>query len=106
MLRRPPRSTHRYTLYPYTTLFRSQQIRLETFFADVAAALAYLRSGEGAHRSTFTVGFCMGGTLSFLSGTQDFGFAGVIGFYAGVTRDFGGRGTLLEQAHKIRYPVL
>ena len=83
-----------------------QQIRLETFFADVAAALAYLRSGEGAHRSTFTVGFCMGGTLSFLSGTQDFGFAGVIGFYAGVTRDFGGRGTLLEQAHKIRYPVL
>src|SRR5438132_234155 len=61
---------------------------------------------EGAHRSTFTVGFCMGGTLSFLSGTQDFGFAGVIGFYAGVTRDFGGRGTLLEQAHKIRYPVL
>ncbi len=78
----------------------------ETFFADVAAALAYLRSGEGAHRSSFTVGFCMGGTLSFLSGTQDFGFAGVIGFYAGVTRDFGGRGTLLEQAHKIRYPVL
>src|SRR5213078_4816294 len=51
-----------------------QQIRLETFFADVVAALAYLRSGEGAHRSTFTVGFCMGGTLSFLSGTQDFGF--------------------------------
>jgi carboxymethylenebutenolidase len=83
-----------------------QQIRLETFFADVAAALAYLRSGEEAHRSTFTVGFCMGGTLSFLSGTQDFGWAGVIGFYAGMTRDFGGRGTLLEQAHKIRYPAL
>src|SRR5437763_16790852 len=83
-----------------------QQIKLETFFADVAAALAYLHSGEGAHRSTFTVGFCMGGTLSFISGTQDFGWAGVIGFYAGMTRDFGGRGTLLEQAHKIRYPVL
>jgi carboxymethylenebutenolidase len=84
----------------------AQQIRLETFFADVAAALAYLRSGEEARRSTFTVGFCMGGTLSFLSGTQDFGCAGVIGFYAGMTRDFGGRGTLLEQAHKIRYPAL
>src|SRR6186713_3569165 len=23
MIRRPPRSTHRYTLFPYTTLFRS-----------------------------------------------------------------------------------
>src|SRR5213080_5248085 len=25
MIRRPPRSTHRYTLFPYTTLFRSCQ---------------------------------------------------------------------------------
>src|SRR6186713_546858 len=25
MIRRPPRSTHRYTLFPYTTLFRSKQ---------------------------------------------------------------------------------
>src|SRR2546426_4649772 len=33
-----------------------QQIRLETFFADVAAALAYLRLGEGVHRFTFTSG--------------------------------------------------
>src|SRR5213080_5312261 len=24
MIRRPPRSTHRYTLFPYTTLFRSR----------------------------------------------------------------------------------
>src|SRR5213080_2908602 len=24
MIRRPPRSTHRYTLFPYTTLFRSK----------------------------------------------------------------------------------
>ncbi|HBE24145.1 MAG TPA: dienelactone hydrolase family protein, partial [Ktedonobacter sp.] len=51
-------------------------------------------------------GFCMGGTLSFVSGTKDFGWAGVIGFYAGMTRNFGGGGTLLEQAEKIRYPAL
>src|SRR5213080_5340306 len=25
MIRRPPRSTHRYTLFPYTTLFRSRR---------------------------------------------------------------------------------
>ena len=83
-----------------------QQIKLETFFADVASTGAYLRTGEGATRATFTVGFCMGGTLSFISGTQDFGWAGVMGFYAGMSRNFGGRGTLLEQADRIRYPVL
>src|SRR5213080_679463 len=27
MIRRPPRSTHRYTLFPYTTLFRSLPVR-------------------------------------------------------------------------------
>src|SRR6186713_3461740 len=27
MIRRPPRSTHRYTLFPYTTLFRSRRRR-------------------------------------------------------------------------------
>ncbi|GAC1349895.1 MAG: dienelactone hydrolase family protein [Ktedonobacteraceae bacterium] len=83
-----------------------QQIQLQTFFTDVTAALAYLRTGDGANRSTFTVGFCMGGTISFLTGTKDFPLAGVIGFYAGMSRNFGGAGTLLEQAEHIRYPAL
>ncbi|HLQ29253.1 MAG TPA: dienelactone hydrolase family protein [Ktedonobacteraceae bacterium] len=86
-----------------------QQIQLQTFFADVTAALAYLRTGDGANPAsppTFTVGFCMGGTLSFVSGTKDFPLAGVIGFYAGMSRNFGGAGTLLEQAEHIRYPAL
>src|SRR5713226_567175 len=83
-----------------------QQIQLQTFFTDVTAALAYLRTGDGANQSTFTVGFCMGGTLSFLTGTNDFPLAGVIGFYAGMSRNFGGAGTLLEQAEHIRYPAL
>src|SRR5213080_1190941 len=30
MIRRPPRSTHRYTLFPYTTLFRSNHVRHAT----------------------------------------------------------------------------
>ena len=84
-----------------------QQMSLPNFFTDVNAALAYLRTGEGAQRATFTVGFCMGGTLSFFSGTQDFGFAGVIGFYSGFSRKLlGARGTLLEEAVHIKYPVL
>jgi len=83
-----------------------QKLQLDTFFADVAAALAHMRSGAGADSAIFTVGFCMGGTLSFISGTQDFGFAGVIGFYAGMSRNMSGRGTLLDHAPHIRYPVL
>lgn len=83
-----------------------QQIRFDTFMADVKAALAHLQSDGGTERAAFTVGFCMGGTLSFLTGTQDVPLAGVIGFYAGMSRDFGGGGTLLERAPQIKYPAL
>lgn len=46
---------------------------------DIAAAAAAL----GAHGigSRFTVGFCMGGRMSFLASTLELGLAGVIGFY-------------------------
>jgi carboxymethylenebutenolidase len=77
------------------------------FFADVKAALAYLRTGEGAQRATFVTGFCMGGSLTFVSGTQDFGFAGVIGFYAGLSRKFGPiERPVLEIGAEERYPLL
>lgn len=92
---------------PFDFMPHVQQMTLPTFFADVNAALAYLRQGEGAQRATFTTGFCMGGTLSFYSGTQDFGFAGLIGFYSGFTRAFAGaKGPLLQDAVHIKYPVL
>jgi carboxymethylenebutenolidase len=48
----------------------------------------------------------MGGTLSFMTGTQQLPLAGVIGFYAGMSRDFGGAGTLLDRAPGIKYPAL
>ena len=84
------------------------QIQLTTFFQDVSAALDHLRSGEGAVRSTFTLGFCMGGTLSFRTGlNEDFDLAGVIGFYAGMSRKSAGANkTLLEEASHIKYPAL
>jgi carboxymethylenebutenolidase len=92
---------------PFDFMQHVQQMTLPTFFADVEAGLAYLRQGEGAQRATFTTGFCMGGTLSFYSGTQEFGFAGLIGFYSGFTRAFpGAKGPLLEQAEYIKYPAL
>jgi len=83
-----------------------QQLRAPTFFTDALAALDYLRQGESATRPIFVVGFCMGGSLSLLSATQDFGLAGVIAFYAGMSRDFGGYGTALDRATEVKCPVL
>ncbi len=59
--------------------------------SDIAAAAAYLRdhaapapgggaAAEGAG-SLYSIGFCMGGRLSFLTATLSLGMSGVIGFY-------------------------
>jgi len=84
-----------------------QQIKIESFFQDVTASLDYLRDGDNIHKPVFVVGFCMGGSLALMSGTnKDFGFGGLIPFYAGITRDFGGAGTVLDNAEKVSFPVL
>src|SRR6266700_1979470 len=83
-----------------------QQLQLSNIFNDVSAALTHLQANGAGAQPTFTVGFCMGGTLSFLTGTQQLDLAGVIGFYAGMSRNFGGGGTLLDRAEKIHYPAL
>ncbi len=56
------------------------QTRYPTLQNDVTAAAATLREVAGP-RSLFTVGFCFGGRLSFLSAGSGLGLAGVIGFY-------------------------
>lgn len=49
---------------------------------DTAAAVAWLRSPEGGScRSVFTVGFCFGGSNSWLQAAAGHGLAGAIGFY-------------------------
>ncbi|GHO82791.1 dienelactone hydrolase family protein [Dictyobacter formicarum] len=83
-----------------------QQLHLASFFSDVKAAQDHLHSSQGSNLPTFPVGFCLGGTLALLSGTQDFGFAGLIGFYAGMSRNIDGEGTALDRAEEIKYPVL
>ena len=58
------------------------QMRPDTINADIAAAVAYLRSGEGgAAKRIYTVGFCVGGRISFVQAASGQGLAGVIGFY-------------------------
>ncbi|NJN17318.1 MAG: dienelactone hydrolase family protein [Oscillochloris sp.] len=82
------------------------QLQLNNFFIDAVAALTHMRAATPPGTPTFTVGFCMGGTLSFLCGTQDFKLNGVVGFYSGFTRDFGDGKTLLEQASLMKVPAL
>lgn len=84
-----------------------QQLQAPTFFNDVAAAFAHLKTGDGARQPIFTVGFCLGGSFSLLAGTQDFGQAGTIAFYAGLSRQIAGTSaSVLELAKEIKYPVL
>jgi carboxymethylenebutenolidase len=50
--------------------------------ADTRAAAEHLRmQDENRVEALFTVGFCMGGRLAFLSPTLGLGLAGAIGFY-------------------------
>ena len=84
-----------------------QQMHFDAFSLDVQAGLAYLRERFGATTPTYVVGFCMGGSLTLLTGTnKDFGFAGLVPFYAGMTRAFAGRGNVMENATQVAYPVL
>ncbi|HEX4207593.1 MAG TPA: dienelactone hydrolase family protein [Ktedonobacteraceae bacterium] len=84
-----------------------QQMQLDSFAQDVQASLNYLRTHGGEHTATFIVGFCMGGSMSLYTAMhKDLGLSGVIAFYAGLSRAFGGGDTVLQQANKVSYPVL
>jgi carboxymethylenebutenolidase len=49
--------------------------------ADATAAAEHLRSSDRPPRSLFTVGFCFGGRIAFVTATLGLDLAGVIGFY-------------------------
>ncbi|HLZ57617.1 MAG TPA: dienelactone hydrolase family protein [Ktedonosporobacter sp.] len=83
-----------------------QQFQFPNLLADAQAALDYLK-GEG-QRTTFLTGFCMGGSLTLMTGIQgDFNFAGLIPFYAGLSRQLPGtNGTVLDETVHIHSPTL
>jgi carboxymethylenebutenolidase len=59
-----------------------QQMKPDTAAADVRAAVEYLRSPEGGGvKHVFTVGFCMGGALSWAQSAMGHGLSGSVGFY-------------------------
>jgi carboxymethylenebutenolidase len=83
-----------------------QQMTLPTFLHDVEAALEHLKQ-LAADSAPFVVGFCRGGALTLYVGAQNYDLAGLIPFYAGMSRAMpGAEGTPLEVSHKIHYPVL
>src|SRR6266536_3328129 len=59
---------------------------LHPFYKDLAVRFAeagvHAAAGGGA-RQVYSVGFCMGGRISFNQAWRDHGLAGVIGFYGG-----------------------
>lgn len=76
--------------------------------ADTAATVNHMRSedGGGAER-VYSLGFCLGGRISFNLAARDLGLAGVIGFYGSVQ----GRGpddpaAPTRLAERYRCPVL
>ena len=61
--------------------------RVGSLTQDVAAAVRELRAGAGAERRpVFTIGFCFGGSNSWLQAAAGHGLAGAIGFYGHPTR--------------------
>jgi carboxymethylenebutenolidase len=83
-----------------------QQVKLDQALDDLAATAAELRRRTGAGPPV-TVGFCFGGSLSFVAGASpDLDLAGVVGLYGVLDRSrFDGHG-VLTQATDIERPVL
>ena len=82
------------------------QTRVDQIQADTAAAIAALRERTGAN-SIVTVGFCFGGTQSFMAATSaELGLEGVVGFYASLVPRREGAPDPMAHAPETRCPVL
>jgi carboxymethylenebutenolidase len=76
--------------------------------ADIAAGAAHSRSlGPDRAASLFTIGFCFGGRMAFLTATLGLGLAGAIGFYGPpVGPGRGGSPAPVDLADRIEAPIL
>jgi carboxymethylenebutenolidase len=83
-----------------------EQVKLDQALDDLAATAAALRKRTGGGPPV-TVGFCFGGSLSFVAGASpDLDLAGVVGLYGVLDPSrFDGHG-VLTQAADIERPVL
>jgi carboxymethylenebutenolidase len=75
--------------------------------ADVAAAVAYLRSPEGGScEAIFTVGFCFGGAVSWLAAAEGHGLTGAIGFYGRPRPGRHGGPAPIDRVSQMEAPIL
>jgi carboxymethylenebutenolidase len=81
-----------------------EQLKVPEVEADAAAALEALRDRTGA-RAFATVGFCLGGFLSFVAGADMPELSAVIGFYGVLGPRLGVSGPV-DRAGEIRVPLL
>jgi carboxymethylenebutenolidase len=72
--------------------------------ADTRAAVDRLRA-EGC-TSIFTVGFCFGGSNSWLQAAEGHGLAGAVGFYGSPTRERFGEPSVIARVGEIAAPIL
>jgi carboxymethylenebutenolidase len=70
---------------------------------DVAACVARLR--DAGCTSIYTVGFCFGGSNSWLQAANGHGLAGAVGFYGNPTRERGGP-SVVARAPEMTCPIL
>ena len=83
-----------------------EQTRLAQVQADADAARTAVTERTGA-TSFVTVGFCFGGSQSFLAGTsQELMLDGVVGFYGRLSGGRAGMPPVIDEAGQIRCPVL
>ena len=82
-----------------------QQTRLVDLRADVSAAAAELRR-DGRVRALFTVGFCFGGRLAYMSATFGLDLAGSVAFYGRPLVDQPGYPAPVSVAPAMANPVL
>jgi carboxymethylenebutenolidase len=83
------------------------QTQPEQITQDVAAAIASLKAaGAEAPRAVFTVGFCFGGSNSFLQAASQPDLAGVIGFYGPPVQNRRGGPAPIDRLAEYTSPVL
>lgn len=78
----------------------------EGLAADTAAAVAVLRAND-AERKVFSVGFCFGGSNSWMQAASGHGLSGSVGFYGHPTRQgLNGGQSPLERVADVACPIL
>jgi carboxymethylenebutenolidase len=90
----------------FPAMEHTMQTTPEGVQADLAAAVSYLRSPAGGSRgAVFTVGFCFGGSNSWLAAAGGHGLAGAVGFY-GMPAARGERPGPIAAVERMAAPIL